>query len=428
MKNQINVTSGRFSFLMVCSMLLLLVVFGQVSSSSTTYIYPISLLPFFSPNLAYADDMMPSSEDAPATADTTTDAPNDGDDTPATTDALTAEPIEGDSKDNDDADGNDNTDNPNKQDSNDALLATQVGNCGPMKERDIFTNACQPIENPRNTESTTSTPTLCPVSYSPFEKESTAFLAKSKGSTMLKLTLGYTTTQASLQTRGLQQGLEPQIQLVADTFMDFEGQNCVVTTDVDPKSKIETTTAKNQVSGRTHVTQKNPDGDTFSKNEFNKDGSLISSQLGSDLSDPNGANTEVTIGKNGKRDFTIASGESPNVKFTMDKSGKITLPDHPSEKLQIKKSNWKSTVTSTVTIPSLNGDSVTVKVFYDKKIPGYKSITATKSDNSPLVHVFMNPEGALSNPPPLVEKLTTTEPTDPTTVITPPEGNLLTGN
>jgi hypothetical protein len=142
----ISISARMLASLTVCFALLLILVFGSVSTSSSSP-FSLALSSSLLLDSAYAVNM----EDAPATTEATTDTPpegnngrdnddgNEDEDTQVTTRTITVEEF----GDNDDNKGDNNK---KKQDSNEAPKAVELGKCtDPNHEHDPFTNECKPL-------------------------------------------------------------------------------------------------------------------------------------------------------------------------------------------------------------------------------------------------------------------------------------------
>jgi hypothetical protein len=371
-------------------------VFGTVFSSSS-----------FIPIISFADMPGDSMDGRGSDGGNGDDQENSGDEddndipdskeAPATAGSLTAGG-DSDSDDDNDNDSGGNQDNDNDNDANeptskDAPVTTDTATtkkCSEGQEYTLFSGCIEAAEDPGNTGVSTSTPTTCPASYSPYERDS--IRAKSEGSTTPKHHLLYMSIHSPVLIRGLEQSIGPHIQLVDDSFLDFE--SCTSTDEVDPKTGIITRT-KTLLNGGKAIERVNEQG-TISEDVYDKGGSLISSSVASTTKlDPKSINTAVSIHKGGKKDITIehAEGGPPITKFTITKSGKI-IPSNPE--LQVKEYFTKSgkyQLKTTTIFDSQNG--VTVGISEGGRALGWKTIDAKKSDNSVLTEVIMNPKGAL---------------------------------
>jgi hypothetical protein len=200
-------------------------------------------------------------------------------------------------------------------------------------------------------------------------------------------------------TRGLDQSIGPHIQLIQhrDPFLDSDV--CGITNTIDPKTGISTTTKKLD-DGRTTIEKRDSQGvagtgPLIATDEYDTKGLLTSSVVWqTNDHDPNSGKAQVYVHKDGKKDITIAraDGGSP-LKFTMTKSDKI-VPSNPKVPVKQYFNNPGNRLSSSTISDTTNG--VTVDVYEGgKSAPGWKIIKATKSDNSMLVDVAMNPKGAL---------------------------------
>lgn len=218
--------------------------------------------------------------------------------------------------------------------------------------------------------------------------------AKSEGSTTPKHHLSYMSIHSPLLTRGFEHSIGPHIQLVGDTFIDFEF--CKSTDEVDPKTGIITRT-KTLLNGGKAIETIDTRG-TISEDVYDKDGSLISSSVASITKyDPKSINTAVSIHKSGKKDITIepAGGGAPITSFTMTKSGKIA-PSSGAKVDQIFDNKYPGNHLASSNFVDSNGVAVDV-LNGDKRATGWKSIKVEKS-GSPITEVIMKPNGALLRP------------------------------
>ena len=329
----VHVCGGRFVLLITCFSLLSILIFGPVSSSSSST-YPAPLGPFPSFKLAFADDMMgmPS-----ATTDATTDVPpgheggdeDDGgeDDMPATTDTITAGPSRGDGKDEDDDDENNGDDDNNSgndnqegQGSSIGPKAIDMGKCDPGYTYNDFGD-CVAIATggPENTGSATITPTTCPVSYSPYEKEFAVY-PESYERKLITTTadMNYYSNKMSEHYKGSGHGVKPQLRFVDDSFLNYKNPVCQAD-KVDKKTGQITRTIKYQ-DGEKSIQSIRKSGEVYAQNDYNKQGKLTESSF----TDYDGTKLTVDAQEGGTKVLQVQGTENePNTAFTMTPQGDI---------------------------------------------------------------------------------------------------------
>jgi hypothetical protein len=147
----------------------LVLIVGSVSPSVTFS----SSSSFILLTKAFADDM-PDGGGEGAPQEAPAQSGGDGDSKSANTETLTLGPTRGDIKEDDRKDGDKYGDsgrdsNQEKQASKEGPKATEVADCRPGEQPDVFTNKCEPTvlaDNPTNSGPTTAA-TSCPVGPTP---------------------------------------------------------------------------------------------------------------------------------------------------------------------------------------------------------------------------------------------------------------------